>query len=126
MNYAAITHSMSSFDSYILKDGVGVFKLKVEKNDIQEAYLYYVDKYLHGDRRDDFVQRVQMKKISSDHLFDYFEVSISIDNIALLYFFQLYDQEKNLTFFGNGHFSTTIFTDSNYMYHFSVDAKTED
>ncbi len=101
MNKASIFHKMDKEFCYALTKDTFLFKLRSAKNDLKKVRLGYCDKYLNerkipieGD-----INYIDLKKVASDELFDYYEGIISIHVIVIRYFFELTDTNNNTLYY---------------------------
>ena len=70
----AISHVPLSKDAYMLDQETLVIRLQAAKGDISKCCLYYGDRVCISEPM--VMGRVEMQKIASDQLFDYFECKV--------------------------------------------------
>lgn len=101
MNKTSIFHKMDKEFCYCLDKDTFLFKIRCAKNDLKKVRLGYCDKYcnerhipVEGD-----IYYVEMNKVASDELFDYYECIINIHVIVIRYFFELTDNNDNILYY---------------------------
>ncbi|OPJ64203.1 glycoside hydrolase family 13 protein [Clostridium oryzae] len=98
----AVYHKINSDYAYAISKRDVVIKIRTGRDDLKKIKLFYMDKYKYFRNKETF--KIEMKKVATDSLFDYYEAIVSHDFISLNYFFELVDGEKSL-YYGNYLFS---------------------
>ncbi len=91
----AIYHESFGVNAYPLSADTINLRLRTAKNDIQECYVYYIEKY-------DFTPNLLWKKMSyfvHDDYFAYFTVAITLTSKRFKYFFKLIDHNGEELFY---------------------------
>lgn len=101
MNKTAIFHKMDKEYFFALSKDNFLIKLRTAKNDLVKIRLGYCDKYLNERKIpiEGNIKYVDMIKVASDDLFDYYEAKINIHMIVCRYFFELTDFENNVLYY---------------------------
>lgn len=115
MEYSAICHFADKRWCFALEKGRFLFLIKVKKDDIQRVVLYYQDKYLPPEVRDTRAS-VEMVRVASDSVSDYFEAELTFQMICLRYYFLLEDMDGEQVYYGNYTFQEEPFTDVERMF----------
>ncbi|MDP4145570.1 MAG: glycoside hydrolase family 13 protein [Bacillota bacterium] len=99
----AVYHEIDSDYAYALSKRELLVKLRTKKDDVKKVNLVYLDKYKYGRTKESFW--LEMKKVASDLLFDYYEAIVEVNMISVWYYFQLIDENETL-YYGNYKFTT--------------------
>lgn len=97
MNLGAIIHRTESEMAYLCDDHTAQIRLKTEKNDIYTVAIIAGDPYSLRSRPDlvPFYQQPQpMKRIMSDAVYDYWQITVTSDKSRLGYAFIITDQNQ--------------------------------
>lgn len=115
MDLSSVIHYMNESYAFKLGDHQYLIKLRTKKGDFKHVTLRYVEKYLRERKVKDHPSfSLEMRKVASTSIYDYYEAVISdeIDflgrkfpMIAVRYYFILDDGQK-IMFYGNYKFSS--------------------
>lgn len=100
MKLEAIQHIPLSSYAFAIDESTVVLRLRTGKGDIKNCSVYYGDRVCVKEPID--VIKIDMEKISSDSLFDYYEVDISSDFTRLCYYFYIEDEKRALYYYSGG------------------------
>lgn len=112
MNQFALLHITDSEYCFPVSENEIVIRLRTAKNDIERAYIIYESKYVIGNSQ----QKLQMKKELSGELYDYFSISLKLEDTRLAYVFYLYDGQEYYYFSEDGATLTYDFTKGFYNF----------
>lgn len=87
MNKYGILHIMDSSYSFPTSEHEITIRLRTAKNDIKEVYIFYESKYHIQDHQN----KARMRKAFSGKEFDYYSISLHLEDTRLAYVFYLYD-----------------------------------
>ena len=76
-----------------------ISELGRKKNDVQKVILHYGDPFIFIE--DKYEAKKEMTKVTSDALFDYWQVTVSVDFARIQYLFELLDEEGQGVFYGD-------------------------
>jgi len=99
MELTAIYHRPESEYAYLYKEGQLHIRIRTKKNDIQQVILHYGDPFIFIE--DKYEVKKEMTKVTSDALFDYWQVTVSVDFARIQYLFELLDKEGQGVFYGD-------------------------
>ena len=103
----AFFHKMDSVYAYSITKNKLLIKIRVKKNDIQTINVIYTDIFRQRHNKNE-LRKVQMKKIATDSLFDFFEALLFTEGmVSVFYFFELSDGKQTLLY-GDNHFFKEI------------------
>jgi len=94
MQLQAVLHVPLSNYAFAADQTALVIRLRTAKDDMRQCSLYYGDRVCEKDPID--VTEINMKKIASDHLFDYYEAEIKDDYTRVCYYFKLEDGKEHI------------------------------
>lgn len=94
MQLQAVLHIPLSSFAYAVDEHTLNIRLRTAKNDIEKCILYYGDRVCVNDPID--VTEIEMEKIASSELFDYYEAVISDKYTRVCYYFKLKDKEEKI------------------------------
>ena len=100
MEKAAIIHYMDQNYCFVNENGEYVFRLRTKANDLAGVVLHGRDKYVRILKSTD-KKKVQMEKVATDGVVDYYEATLELDMICFRYFFELIDKDGNSLYYGN-------------------------
>lgn len=100
MKLEAIQHIPLSNYAFAVDELTVVLRLRTGRGDIKNCSVYYGDRVCIKEPID--VERINMEKISSDNLFDYYEVDISSEYTRLCYYFLIEDEERKVFYYSGG------------------------
>ena len=102
MNKTAIYHLSDLPYAFPIDENTLRVRLQTEKNDIKEAYVHYIDRYVTSDN----YTKKKMDLWLETELFDYYIADISQKYNRYRYFFELIDDEDNHLFYNERGFYT--------------------
>ena len=94
MQLQAVLHVPLSNYAFAENEKSLVIRLRTAKDDIKTCCLYYGDRVCEKDPID--VTEIEMKKIASDELFDYYEAGIEDNYTRVCYYFGLEDEKSHI------------------------------
>ena len=103
MELAAIYHRPESEYAYLYKEGQVHIRIRTKKEDIEKILLHYGDPFIFLE--DSYEDAKEMVKVTSDALFDYWQVAVSVDFGRLQYLFELKDKEGQSVLYGDKGFT---------------------
>ena len=80
MELTAIYHRPESEYAYLYKEGQLHIRIRTKKNDVQKVILHYGDPFIFIE--DKYEAKKEMTKVTSDALFDYWQITVSVDFYA--------------------------------------------
>ena len=89
MELTAIYHRPESEYAYLYKDGQLHIRIRTKKEDIKRIVLHYGDPFIFTE--DLYEETEEMDKVTSDDLFDYWQVSVAVGYARIQYLFELED-----------------------------------
>ena len=99
MELTAIYHRPESEYAYLYNDKTMHIRLRTKKDDIENINLHYGDPFIFIDDR--YEDSKEMSKVTSDALFDYWQVEISVGYARLQYLFELKDKQGQSILYGD-------------------------
>jgi len=99
MELTAIYHRPESEYAYLYKEGQLHIRIRTKKDDVQQVILHYGDPFIFIE--DKYEAKKEMTKVTSDALFDYWQVTVSVDFARIQYLFELLDEEDQGVFYGD-------------------------
>lgn len=102
MELTAIYHRPESEYAYLYKEGQVHIRIRTKKEDIEKILLYYGDPFIFLE--DSYEDVKEMVKVTSDALFDYWQVAVSVRFARLQYLFELKDKEGQSILYGDKGF----------------------
>ena len=103
MELTAIYHRPESEYAYLYKEGQVHIRIRTKKEDIEKIVLHYGDPFIFIE--DSYEDVKEMVKVTSDALFDYWQVAISVRFARLQYLFELEDKEGQSVLYGDKGFT---------------------
>ena len=103
MELTAIYHRSESEYAYLYKEGQVHIRIRTKKEDIEKILLHYGDPFIFLE--DFYEDAKEMVKVTSDALFDYWQVAVSVDFGRLQYLFELRDKEGQSVLYGDKGFT---------------------
>lgn len=97
LNRHALQHIQKSNYAYGINEDKLCMRLRAAKDDLVKAEIIYADKFDM-----DHPQIKEMNKILSDHLFDYYEAEVSLEQNRYVYYFKLYTEDEAVFLGENG------------------------
>ncbi|WP_127836315.1 glycoside hydrolase family 13 protein [Clostridium prolinivorans] len=116
----AIYHESDSTYAYPLDEKTLCLKLRTKKDDIYNVKLLYGDRY--DTSKIVTMYEIPMKKIFTDDLFDYYEITISPKFNRICYCFKLEDKCEKI-YYAQGRFYNILPEDRNKYFIFSYICK---
>ena len=95
MELSAIYHRPESEYAYLYKDKTMHIRIRTKRGDIESIALHYGDPFIFME--DHYEDSKEMVKVTSDALFDYWQVEVSVDYARLQYLFEI-TKETALSF----------------------------
>ena len=99
MKLTAIYHRPESEYAYLYKEDQLHIRIRTKKNDIQQVILHYGDPFIFIE--DKYESKKEMTKVTSDALFDYWQVTVSVNFARIQYLFELLDTEGQGVYYGD-------------------------
>ena len=99
MELTAIYHRPESEYAYLYKDKTMHIRIRTKKDDIENINLHYGDPFIFIEDRYEAIK--EMVKITSDALFDYWQVEITVGYARLQYLFELKDKKGQKILYGD-------------------------
>ena len=103
MELTAIYHRPESEFAYLYKEGQVHIRIRTKKEDIEKIVLHYGDPFIFLE--DSYEDVKEMVKVTSDALFDYWQVAVSVRFARLQYLFELKDKEGQSILYGDKDFA---------------------
>lgn len=125
MEKAAVLHYMDQNYCFVNGEGNYVFRLRVKKDDCSKVVFHCRDKYIHMLKSSD-KKYVDMEKVASDGLIDYYEVEIALSVICLRYYFELVGHDGQKVYYGNYNFCDKEPKEISQMFDCPIKSKEED
>ena len=125
MEKAAILHYMDGNYSFMNEKGEYVFRLRTKARDFYKVIFHGRDKYVHMLKSHD-KKKAEMKKVSTDGVVDYYEVSMPLDMICLRYYFELIEDNGQSLYYGNYTFFDKKPKEIGQMFDCPLKSKEED
>ena len=98
----AIRHVPLSSMAYAVSENALTIRLQVGKEDAKNVYLFYGDRV--DPKKKIEVQKLEMEKVSSDALFDYYEVTFETEYTRVCYYFEISDESTTVKYYGRGFY----------------------
>ena len=99
MELTAIYHRPESEYAYLYKDGQLHIRIRTKKEDIKRIVLHYGDPFIFIE--DLYEATKEMEKVTTDDLFDYWQVSVSVGHARIQYLFELEDTVGEKILYGD-------------------------
>jgi len=103
MELTAIYHRPESEYAYLYKEGQVHIRIRTKKDDVEKIVLHYGDPFIFLE--DSYEDVKEMVKVTSDALFDYWQVVVSVRFARLQYLFELKDKEGKSILYGDKGFA---------------------
>ena len=103
MELTAIYHRPESEYAYLYKEGQMHIRIRTKKEDVEKIVLHYGDPFIFLE--DSYEDVKEMVKVTSDALFDYWQVAVSVRFARLQYLFELEDKEGQSILYGDKGFT---------------------
>ena len=112
MNQFALLHITDSAYCFPTSEHEIVIRLRTAKNDIENVWIVYESKYVIGNSQ----KKELMKKELSGALYDYYSITLKLEDTRLAYVFYLHDGKDYYYFSEDGATSTYDFTKGYYNF----------
>ena len=99
MELTAIYHRPESEYAYLYKDNTMHIRIRTKKDDIERINLHYGDPFIFIEECYEAIKK--MTKITSDALFDYWQVEITVSYARLQYLGELKDKKGQKILYGD-------------------------
>ena len=99
MELTAIYHRPESEYAYLYKDNTMHIRIRTKKDDIESINLHYGDPFIFME--DHYEDSEEMVKVTSDALFDYWQVEVTVGYARLQYLFELKDKQGHKILYGD-------------------------
>ena len=99
MELSAIYHRPESEYAYLYKDKTMHIRIRTKRGDIESITLHYGDPFIFME--DHYEESKEMLKVTSDALFDYWQVEIAVGYARLQYLFELKDKQGHKILYGD-------------------------
>ena len=116
MEYTAIRHEADKRYCFALEKGKFLIRLQTKKEDMEKVVLHWRDKYIPLEVLDTRCT-CEMKKVASDRFYDYYEAIVELDVICLRYYFELFDKNGAVVYFGNCEFYEKEIDNIHFMFN---------
>lgn len=119
MNLSSIIHLKDSGDVYSLDRNNFCVRIRTAKSDFSKVFIHVCDKYLSSISKtplEDSILKFPLKKVSSDGLYDYYEIILFENVINFCYYFELIDSQKKNIYYGNDKFYNKKITSLENMF----------
>ena len=103
MELTAIYHRPESEYAYLYKEGQVHIRIRTKKEEIEKIVLHYGDPFVFLE--DSYEDVKEMVKVTSDALFDYWQVAVSVRFARLQYLFELKDKVGQSILYGDKGFA---------------------
>lgn len=103
MELTAIYHRPESEYAYLYKEDQVHIRIRTKKEDIEKILLHYGDPFIFLE--DSYEDVKEMVKVTSDALFDYWQVAVSVRFARLQYLFELEDKKGQSVLYGDKGFT---------------------
>jgi len=103
MELTAIYHRPESEYAYLYKEGQVHIRIRTKKEDIEKIVLHYGDPFIFIE--DSYEDAKDIVKVTSDALFDYWQVAVSVHFARLQYIFELKDKKGQSVLYGDKGFT---------------------
>ena len=103
MELTAIYHRPESEYAYLYKEGQVHIRIRTKKEDVKKILLHYGDPFIFIE--DSYEDVKEMVKVTSDALFDYWQVVVSVRFARLQYLFELEDKKGQSILYGDKGFA---------------------
>lgn len=112
MQKEAILHIPDSSYAYALDEKTVVLRLRVKKNDLSSCTLFYGDRVCIKEKIE--MAPCEMRVVSTDNLYDYFECTLENCYPRICYYFLLESGDKKLYYFSGGFYDSVDYDRSLY------------
>ena len=99
MELSAIYHRPESEYAYLYKDKTMHIRIRTKKGEIETIALHYVDPFIFME--DHYEESKEMLNVTSDALFDYWQVEVSVGYARLQYLFEIKDKQGQTILYGD-------------------------
>ena len=99
MELTAVYHRPESEYAYLYKEGQLHIRIRTKKEDIKRIVLHYGDPFIFIE--DLYEATKEIDKVTTDDLFDYWQVSVSVRHARIQYLFELEDTAGEKVLYGD-------------------------
>ena len=99
MELSAIYHRPESEYAYLYKDKTMHIRIRTKKGEIETIALHYGDPFIFME--DHYEESKEMLNVTSDALFDYWQVEVSVGYARLQYLFEIKDKQGQTILYGD-------------------------
>ena len=99
MKLSAIYHRPESEYAYLYKDKTMHIRIRTKRGDIESIALHYGDPFIFME--DSYEDIKEMVKMTSDDLFDYWQVEVSVGFARIQYLFELKGKDGQSILYGD-------------------------
>ena len=99
MELSAIYHRPESEYAYLYKDKTMHIRIRTKRGEIETIALHYGDPFIFME--DHYEDSKEMVKVTSDALFDYWQVEVSVGYVRLQYLFEIKDKQGQSILYGD-------------------------
>ena len=99
MELTAIYHRPESEYAYLYKDKTMHIRIRTKKDDIENINLHYGDPFIFIEDHYEAIKK--MSKVTSDALFDYWQVEVTVGYARLQYLFEFKDKQGQTILYGD-------------------------
>ena len=99
MELSAIYHRPESEYAYLYKDKTMHIRIRTKRGDIESIALHYGDPFIFME--DHYEESKEMVKVTSDALFDYWQVEVTVGYARLQYLFEIKDKKGQSVLYGD-------------------------
>ena len=99
MELTAIYHRPESEYAYLYKNKTMHIRIRTKKDDIESINLHYGDPFIFIEDRYEAIK--EMRKLTSDALFDYWQAEVTVDYARLQYLFEVKDKQNQSILYGD-------------------------
>ena len=99
MELSAIYHRPESEYAYLYKDKTMHIRIRTKRGDIESIALHYGDPFIFME--DHYEESKEMVKVTSDALFDYWQVEVTVGYARLQYLFEIKDKQGQSILYGD-------------------------
>ncbi|WP_026492559.1 glycoside hydrolase family 13 protein [Butyrivibrio sp. XPD2002] len=112
MNQFALLHITDSAYCFPISEHEIVIRLRTARDDIKKAWIVYESKYVIGESQ----RKALMKRELRGELYDYYSITLDLQDTRLAYVFYLYDGEDYYYFSEDGATADYDFTKGYYNF----------
>lgn len=99
MELTSIYHRPDSEYAYLYTKDVMHIRIRTKRNDIRSVRLHYGDSVIFHE--DSYEKVIEMEKVASDYLFDYWQSSVEVNFSRIQYIFELFSYGNQTVLYGD-------------------------